>query len=33
LKGMIRSRHEYRKPFAPAFLKIQTHLHRCNKVP
>jgi hypothetical protein len=28
---MIRSRHENRKPFAPAFLKIQTHQHRCNK--
>jgi hypothetical protein len=30
---MIRSRHENRKPFAPNFLKIQTHQHRCNKVP
>jgi len=30
---MIRSRNENRKPFAPNFLKIPTHLHRCNKVP
>ena len=29
---MIRSRHENRKPFAPNFLKIPTHQHRCNKV-
>ena len=29
---MIRSRRENRKPFAPAFLKIQTHQDRCNKV-
>jgi transposase-like protein len=29
--GMIRSRHENRKPFAPNSLKIPTRQHRCNK--
>jgi hypothetical protein len=32
LKGMIRSQHENRKPFAPNSLKIPTRQHRCNKV-
>jgi hypothetical protein len=32
LERHIHSRHENRKPFAPAFLKIQTHQHRCNKI-
>jgi hypothetical protein len=31
LKGMIRSQHENRKPFAPNSLKIPTRQHRCNK--
>jgi hypothetical protein len=32
LKGMIRSRNENQKPFAPNSLKIPTRQHRCYKV-
>ena len=31
LKGVVRSQHENRKPFAPNALKIPTRQHHCNK--